>query len=408
MTDGLRLGTHGQRARAWETVAGFCALVWLGTAAAGGVFGLVADGCAGLVAGPSLAGLGAVLILPTVVIVSWPLCLSRFRAAVGGVAGSATGIVAVMAVSDPLLIIYLSFGWSIVLAGLIGAAGGAAAAVWHRSLTRSKETSIDLRRWQFTLRSLLVRVAVIAALLGAWKCLLTSLYRARENARSDSIANDFRLIGLALQNFDHTEGSLPCPVRRAGGGADPMPAPHITDAKPLYNWRFSILPFMNSSGAQFCFDKSWDDPVQQSWRSHHLPVFCFEEANGQPFHTNIVAITGPGTAFGDGKGEAPWSLRGIDGHTIMAVEVRDSGVHWMAPGDLDVRTISPEINGQDGRGISACCSQGFHVLFADGNVWVLSQNVPFEELEKFFTVEGARNHDREAVLTPYCVSSWGN
>jgi hypothetical protein len=44
------------------------------------------------------------------------------------------------------------------------------------------------------------------------------------------------------------------------------------------------------------------------------------------------------------------------------------------------------------------------VLFADGEVWFLSDKVPFEDLKKFFTVAGAKAHDREALLAPYALA----
>ena len=46
------------------------------------------------------------------------------------------------------------------------------------------------------------------------------------------------------------------------------------------------------------------------------------------------AITGPGTAFGDDESEPPARLQDIDRDTILVVEVRNSGVHWMQPDDF--------------------------------------------------------------------------
>jgi hypothetical protein len=74
-----------------------------------------------------------------------------------------------------------------------------------------------------------------------------------------------------------------------------------------------------------------------------------------------------------------------------------------APGDLDIRTMPRTINGADGHGISSRYAGGFHVLFADWRIWFVSQRVPFDELEKFFTVEGARKYDAEELLGPYVL-----
>lgn len=117
----------------------------------------------------------------------------------------------------------------------------------------------------------------------------------------------------------------------------------------------------------------------------------------------MFAVTGPGTAFGDGKHERPHSLNEMDADTLLVVEVRNSGLHWMAPGDFDIRTMPRTINAPNGRGISSRHRAGFYVIFADNAVWCLSHETPFEELEKFFTIESAKRHDREEVLRPYAV-----
>lgn len=118
-----------------------------------------------------------------------------------------------------------------------------------------------------------------------------------------------------------------------------------------------------------------------------------------------MAITGPGTAFGDGQFEPPKKLADLDAaNTILAVETASSGLHWIQPGDFDVRTMPRTINDPTGRGISSRHKTGFHVLFADGSVWYLSNKTPFDELEKFFTVAGGKTHDREALLAPYVIA----
>jgi hypothetical protein len=80
--------------------------------------------------------------------------------------------------------------------------------------------------------------------------------------------------------------------------------------------------------------------------------------------------------------------------TILAIEIKDSGVFWPEPGDLELDTIPESITaGIDGDGV--------HVLFADGTVWYLHKEVPLDDLKKFFTVENAKLFRREDVLRPY-------
>jgi hypothetical protein len=44
------------------------------------------------------------------------------------------------------------------------------------------------------------------------------------------------------------------------------------------------------------------------------------------------------------------------------------------------------------------------VVFADGQVWFLSADIPLEDVRKFLTIDGAKKHDREQVLGPYALS----
>jgi prepilin-type processing-associated H-X9-DG protein len=129
-----------------------------------------------------------------------------------------------------------------------------------------------------------------------------------------------------------------------------------------------------------------------------------EQGDSQAFpSTNILAITGPGTAFGDGS-ERPRAVKELPPNCILAVETRASGIPWPAPGDFDVRAMPQTINAPDGKGISSRHAGGFHVVFADGQVWFLSDKTPFETLRKLFTVADASTYNREDLLGPFIVS----
>jgi len=46
---------------------------------------------------------------------------------------------------------------------------------------------------------------------------------------------------------------------------------------------------------------------------------------------------------------------------------------------------------------------GYVVLFANGEGWVLSGETPISDLCKFFTIKGATQSDRDQILGPYRV-----
>ena len=43
------------------------------------------------------------------------------------------------------------------------------------------------------------------------------------------------------------------------------------------------------------------------------------------------------------------------------------------------------------------------MAFADTDVWMLSNDTPFDKLALFFTMDSARQHDRNTVLGAYRI-----
>ena len=167
-----------------------------------------------------------------------------------------------------------------------------------------------------------------------------------------------------------------------------------------------IVPYLESWHGSWDKSQFWNNPANN--QLVELSFFYAYDANvtegqRQSFpETNALAITGPGTAFGDGK-EPPRALKDVSPNTILVVETRASGILWPAPGDFDIRTMPQRINAPDGKGISSRSAGGFHLIFADGQVWFLSDNVPFETLKEFFTIADANKHDKVELLGPFVL-----
>jgi hypothetical protein len=102
----------------------------------------------------------------------------------------------------------------------------------------------------------------------------------------------------------------------------------------------------------------------------------------------VVAITGPGTPFTEGLKNR---IKDLPPSTILFVGVAHSGIHWMAPGDLSLDSVPESI-------VQGFEEEGLPLLFADGQVWFLSPEVPLDDLKKLCTIEGARQFDREEIL----------
>lgn len=258
-----------------------------------------------------------------------------------------------------------------------------------------------LHWWQFQLRTAIVFMTIATIIFSAVFYIRRERHRARIALVQRNMAKTrFRAISFALRAFSFEHGQFPHPIRHAGNGnvVDPHDDPR---AKALYSWRFAMIRHL-APAREFAFTvdfgESWNSYANQYWR----PIALFFSSDlRERTKTCVFAIIGPDTPFGDGASEAPHSTNELDSDTILLVEVRNSGVHWMEPGDFDLRTLPHTINAPDGRGISGEHAGGFFVAFADGEAWFLSNDVPFDELAKFFTITGAKANDRNVVLKPY-------
>lgn len=260
-------------------------------------------------------------------------------------------------------------------------------------------------RFQFSLRTALVVMTLIAVTLG---CYLWVQQRHREARRHYLTRMSFLMTYSSLDHYNYCYHRLPFLVRREAPDFPTNRGNANGTGKALYSWRAEVALCRD------CWFKgnwdpaaTWDSPANKEiadfpWQFCYDGLLGFEWPKEYSKQTCMMAITGPGTAFGCPE-DTPMSLKAVPKNTILVVEVRNSGLHWMEPGDLDIRTMPRTINASDGKGISSRYRGGFHVLFADGAVWFISETVPFSELEKLFTIEGGKQHDRQAVLGPYLL-----
>lgn len=211
--------------------------------------------------------------------------------------------------------------------------------------------------------------------------LLPAVRAARTAARRLERARRLRQVGLALHNFCDTYQRLPLAVHRDKQG------------RPLSSWRFQVSVYLEGWMRDIALDKRWDDPENEWLTGEPMYGYCLQDLHDSlpspdRLHTNVVAITGPGTAF---DGERECRLGDVDSDTVLAIEIAESGTHWAAPGDLSIDEVDASIlDGLDGYGVL--------VLFADLEVWLVPPDVPLGDLKKFFTIEGAKRYDREHVL----------
>jgi hypothetical protein len=206
--------------------------------------------------------------------------------------------------------------------------------------------------------------------------LLPAVQAAREAARRSMAMNNLKVISLGLLNYETSNKTLPA----AKGGPESQ-----------LSWRVHILPYMEEGGAelyeQFHLDEPWDSEHNRQLIAK-MPDAYKDPAGRLPQgETNYLAVTGPGTAFGDGT-SGP-SLRDFtDGlsRTITLVEA-DQGVPWTKPDDWQFDPNGP-INGVGNMRLG-----GFLAAMGDGSVQFIRAETPAEALKALMTRDGDEQID---------------
>jgi len=189
------------------------------------------------------------------------------------------------------------------------------------------------------------------------------------------------------------------------------PATATNNGKSL-SWRIEVyqalvrcgLPTDSQENVSVPIDydsnETWNSAKNLSLQGRGIRLFEYtphgEHFAADDYSAYYKAVTGTGTAFDP---DGPQSLKQLPGDLILIVRVEKSDTHWMEPGDLNVEHL---VVSKQARELLQGES-GYAVLFADGSPWILSCQLPFSDLCKFFTVAGARQYDRDKILGPYRI-----
>lgn len=161
------------------------------------------------------------------------------------------------------------------------------------------------------------------------------------------------------------------------------------------SWRFnSSSDLASGANAEYIarevcdLSKPWNVSPNITLRN---TTFCWTGTQGceDYYWTNIMALAGEDTAM-SAREPKPSGCEDL----IVLVEVANSGIHWAEPGDINIDHLPENFT-------SGTTGDGIMVMFLDGTVWFIHQNIPVGVLKKFFTVEGARQYDRMKELLPY-------
>jgi hypothetical protein len=161
----------------------------------------------------------------------------------------------------------------------------------------------------------------------------------------------------------------------------------------LWSWR-AVLMSENYGMSEEQQAIDWTEP----WISKlgapfdAIAVGTMSRPNGSPF---IMAVAGEGTALSIGIG----NLREMPKNLILFVEVGNNSLSWMEPIDLRLDYV------RLGKGLRPGSEDGpgFHVVFADGATWYLSNNTPKESISVLLSKDTAVNVNREELLRDYII-----
>ncbi len=255
-------------------------------------------------------------------------------------------------------------------------------------------TATRRRPWyRLSVRQSMGLVFALGCVFGLLATLAGAVQAAREAARRSQCVCNFCQITLAIHNYHETYGVLP-------------PA-HVDDAagRPMHSWRVLILPFMEQTALYNSYNMSepWNSPGNSKLLNMMPNIYaCPSRAaalGGSTNLTSYVVLTGPRTAFPDGKTVTFGDITDGTAKTVLAVEVANVNIPWTQPVDLDVRTMSYRVNDPKRPGISSWHPHGANVSFADGGKRFMREGITAGELRALFTIDGGEEIDVERALS---------
>lgn len=196
---------------------------------------------------------------------------------------------------------------------------------------------------------------------GMW---LPAVWKVREAANRSSSMNNMKMLGLALHNYEASNGRFPPAV--------------VTDkdGKPLYSWRVLILPYIEQDAVYRAWklDEPWDSPNNRRLSEVVIKAFC-EPTEPPGNSTHYRVFHGNGAVFNVAK--AGKTMAGgtriseiLDGtsNTIMIAQTRDA-VPWAAPDEISYDPKKP----LPALGLPG--ADTFLTTFADGSVRALKTTI---------------------------------
>lgn len=140
----------------------------------------------------------------------------------------------------------------------------------------------------------------------------------------------------------------------------------------MHSWRVLVLPFLDGRTLydQYDFSEPWDGPNNSRLIEKRPRVFGLHGGDNEGSYTNYLAVVGAETVWPFAESTSYNDVMDGPSQTIMFVENVGSDITWTEPGDLDIATMSMDIQNNPTDGISSWL-QPPGVAMVDGSVRAL-------------------------------------
>jgi hypothetical protein len=202
---------------------------------------------------------------------------------------------------------------------------------------------------------------------------LFDLFSGGATARAQS-SNNLKQLGLAMHNYEATNGTLPSPASLGKKG------------KKLLSWRVEVLPYVEHKELydQFKHDEPWDSEHNlKVFKEHPMPkVFAVPgTTNLADKKTHYQVFVGNGAAFEPTGGIKITDIQDGTSNTFL-VATAAKAVEWTKPDDIEFDPkgdVTKLLLWKDG--VTVVC-------MGDGSVRAISEKVGNDTLRKYITRSG--------------------
>jgi prepilin-type processing-associated H-X9-DG protein len=249
-------------------------------------------------------------------------------------------------------------------------------------------TSVVLSQWFLWRRhrvlARLCDVLFFGSLIGI-AYFLTPNTGSREFHRQGKCANNLKRLAMAIQEYETNHGSLP-PVHSSD-----------TAGKPLHSWRTLLLPYLAQEALfkRLHLDEPWDGSANLPLAQFDTELFHCLANDANPGVTDYVAVIAPGSVWSVPGGAKISDITDGPKNTILLVEMKNSGIKWAEPRDLDLNNLPPGITKQNLLHSLSNHASGFNAVFADGHVEFIREDIPWADFEAMLTIAGGEKVDRD-------------